>query len=113
VPALALVDPHLPALVLDRQRMKAAIQAGRGTNPHKNAEELSTLDTRCFTGCPCCGLALTVQSMANNHFGAIGRLLRYPEWYADTFWLGLVPKVVAAVLLQKVIALRGLVQRRR
>jgi hypothetical protein len=49
-----------------------------------------------------------MQALANNHFGAIGRLLRYPELYADSFWLALAPEAVAAVLLWKVIALRAL-----
>jgi hypothetical protein len=49
-----------------------------------------------------------MQALANNHFVAIGRLLRHAELYADSFWLGLAPKAIAAVLLWKVIALRAL-----
>jgi hypothetical protein len=107
VPALALVDPDLPAAVLDRQRMRAVLQAGRCTLPEKLADELRAIDTRFFASCLCCARALSMQALANNHFGAIGRLLRQPELYADSSWLGLAPKAVAAVLLWKVIALRA------
>jgi hypothetical protein len=108
VPALALVDPDLPSVALDRQRMRAALQAGRRTHPENAADELRAIDTHFFTSCLCCGLALSMQSLANNHFGAIGRLLHHPALRGDSFWLGLAPKAVAAVLLRKVIALRAL-----
>jgi hypothetical protein len=108
VPAVALVDPDLPAVALDRQRMRAALQSGRGTSPERAAGDLRAIDKRFFTSCLCCALALTMQALANNHFGAIGRLLRHPELYADSFWLGLAPETVTIVLLRKVIALRAL-----
>jgi hypothetical protein len=108
VPAVALVDPDLPAVALDRQRMRAALLAGRGTSPERVAADLRAIDTHFFASCLCGALALTMQSLANNHFDAIGRLLHHPELYADAFWLGLAPKAVAAVLLWKVIALRAL-----
>ena len=108
VPALALVAPDLPAVALDRQRMRAALQAGRGTPPERVADDLRVIDTPFFAGCLGCALTLSMQSLANNHFVAIGRLLPYPEVYADSFWLGLAPEAVAAVLLRKVIALRAL-----
>jgi hypothetical protein len=108
VPALALVDPDLPAVVLDRQRMRSAIQSGRGTSPDKVAGDLELIDGRFFVGCLCCALALTMQALSNNHFGAIGRLLRYKEAYADSYWLAVGLEGVAVVLLRKVIALRAL-----
>jgi hypothetical protein len=108
VPALALIDPGFPAVALDRQRMRAAIQAGRGTSPDRGADDLLLIDGRFFARCLCCALVLTMQALANNYFGAIGRLVRYPEVNADSFWLGLAPEAVAAILLRKVIALRAL-----
>src|SRR5262249_31580673 len=102
VPALALVDPDLPPTALDRQRMRAALQAGRCTPPERVADDLRGIDSHFFASCLCCSLSLSMQALANNHFSAIGRLLRHPELYADSFWLGLAPKAVAAVLLRKV-----------
>jgi hypothetical protein len=108
VPAIALVDSEFPAVALDRRRMQAALQAGRGTSPERVVADLRRIDARFFSSCLCCALALTMQSLANNHFGAIGRLLGYPEVFADSFWLRLARESVAAVLLWKVIALRAL-----
>jgi hypothetical protein len=68
---------------------------------------LRVIDSRFFTSCLYCALALSMQALANNHFGAIGRLLHHPGLYADSFWLGLAPKAIAAVLLWKVITLRA------
>jgi hypothetical protein len=108
VPALALIDPEFPAVALDRQRMRSAIQAGRGTSPDRVADHLLLIDDRFFARCLCCALVLTIQSLANNNFAAIGRLLHHQEVYADSFWLGLAPEAIAAILLRKVIALRAL-----
>jgi hypothetical protein len=110
VPALALVDPDLPAVALDQQRMRAVIQAWRDTSPERAADDLRAIGTRFFTSCLGCGLAMSMQALANNDFVVIGRLLRHPELYADSFWLGLALKAVAAVLLRKVIALRALAE---
>ena len=108
VPLLAAVDPSLAVAALDRGRMRAAVASWPGVRPQETAMDLRETDNPFFTGCLCCALALTLQTLANGRLENARPLLRQPELYADAFWLGMATKMVFAVFWHKALALRAL-----
>jgi hypothetical protein len=106
VPLLAEFSPAFAIKVLDRQWMRERVIR----NPELTAEErtmrLRRVDSRGVSSYLSSALAFTMETLANNHFGKISRLLRSPEIYGG--YNSMMPELVFAVLYRKVEILRQL-----
>jgi hypothetical protein len=49
-----------------------------------------------------------LEALANNRFAEIARFLAFPEIHADSYWNGVMPKILLATLYRKVVILRDL-----
>jgi hypothetical protein len=97
LPVLAELDPAFAAQALDRGRLLAAVE-GKG----------KPVLSRFYAGWLCYNLVLVLEALANNHFAKIARFLALPEIHADSYWRGLMPKILLATLYRKVVVLRDL-----
>jgi hypothetical protein len=100
LPVLAELDPAFAAQALDRGRLVAAVE-GKG-NP---------VLSRFFAGWLCYSLVMVLEALANNHFAKIARFLALPEIHADSYWSGLMPKILLATLHRKVVVMRDLARK--
>jgi len=106
LPRLAEFAPALPRKVLDRQRMKRRVLHDQQKQPSQRAERLRTLDSRFWSSCLSCSLALVIETLANNHFCTIRSLLNLPEVYGC--WNRFTVPFLFRALYRKVEVLRQL-----
>lgn len=111
MPILAELDPAFALQALDRRRLVAEVEINPALIPTERALMLRLLRGPVYTGCLCTGLAMVVEALANNHFQAIAPLLALPDIHSDSYWCGLIPKILLVTLYQKVLVLRDLARK--
>jgi hypothetical protein len=111
LPVLAELDPAFVAQTLDRGRLMAAVESSPALTPEERLWQHNLVNSRFFAGWLCNSLALVLEALANNHFAKIARFLTFPEIHADSFWNGLMPKILLATLYRKTVVLRDLAQK--
>ncbi len=102
LPILAEYNPKFVVDVLDRNYWRASLAAERRIDP------LTDLDVEkpCFSGFLSNLVTQVIETLANNHFLTIGRLLEYPEIHADPWDKGFMSQLIFAVQYHKAVALR-------
>lgn len=108
LPVLAELDPAFAAQALDRSRLVAAVEGDPALTSAERERQLSVLGSRFYARCLCNALVLILEALANNQFAQIGELLALPEIHADSYWNGLMPKILLATLYRKVVIVRDL-----
>jgi hypothetical protein len=111
LPILAELDPMFVVQALDRGRLLAIVEGDLTLTPKERERQRRFLDTGFFARCLCNSLALILEALANNHFAKIGNLLALPDLNADSYWSGLVPKILLVTLFWKTSALQSLAWR--
>src|SRR5262249_7248394 len=98
LPVLAELDPAFVAQALDRGWLVAAVESNPALTPEERLWQRNLVNSRFFAGWLCNCLALTLEALANNHFAEIARFLTFPEIHADSYWNGVMPKILLATL---------------
>jgi hypothetical protein len=111
LPVLAELDPAFAAQALDRGRLVAAVEGHPSLTPEERERQRGFLETRFYAGWLCYSLAMVLEALAGNHFAKIARFLTFPEIHADSYWSGLMPKILLATLYRKVVVLRDLTKK--
>jgi hypothetical protein len=106
LPLLAEFNPALAIKVLDRKWMKDRVLQNPELTEKERVSRLRRLHYLGVTSYLSSTLAFVMETVANNHFRKIGRLLRYPEIYG--LYNGMMPELVFAVLYRKVEMVRQL-----
>jgi hypothetical protein len=109
LPVLAELDPAFVAQALGR--LLAAVEGNPALTPEERLRHRNFLDTRFYAGWLCYSLAMVLEALANNHFAGIARFLALPDIHADSYWSGLIPKILLATLYRKVVVLRDLTKK--
>jgi hypothetical protein len=111
LPVLAELDPAFVAQALDRGRLMAAVESSLVLTPEERMLQRNLVNSRFFAGWLCHNLTLVLEALADNHFAEIARFLTFPEIHADSFWTGLMPKILLSTLYRKVVVLRDLARK--
>jgi hypothetical protein len=111
LPVLAELDPAFAAQALDRGRLVAAVESNPALTPEERLRQRGLLNTRFYASWLCYSLAMVLEALANNHFAEIARFLTFPDIHADSYWGGLMPKILLATLYRKVVVLRELARK--
>jgi hypothetical protein len=111
LPVLAELDPAFVAEALDRGRLMAAVESNPALTPEERVLQRNLVNSRFFAGWLCHDLALVLEALANNRFAEIAHFLALPEIHADSFWNGVMPKILLATLYRKVRVLRDLARK--
>jgi hypothetical protein len=106
LPLLAEFNPALAIKVLDRRWMKDRVLQYQQLPEKERVGRLRRLHHLGVTSYLSSTLAFVMETLANNHFRKIGRLLRYPELYG--LYNSMMPELVFAVLYRKVEMVRQL-----
>jgi hypothetical protein len=108
---LTEMDPAFVVQTLDRGRLMAAVESNPALTPEERLWQRNLVNSRFYAGWLCYSLTLVLEALANNHFAEIASLLTYPEIHADSFWNGLMPKILLATLYCKTVVLRDLARK--
>jgi hypothetical protein len=111
LPVLAELNPAFVAQALDRGRLVAAVESNPALTPEERLWQRNLVNSRFYAGWLCYSLTLVLEALANNHFAKIAWFLTFPEIHADSFWNGLMPKILLATLYRKTVVLRDLAQK--
>jgi hypothetical protein len=111
LPVLAELDPAFVAQVLDRGRLLAAVESNPALTPEERLRHRNLLDTRFYASWLCYSLAMVLEALANNHGAEIARFLAFPEIHGDSYWNGVMPKILLATLYTTAVVLRDLTKK--